>query len=59
MSEFIRWTVRGIPKDTIAIIEEIHSLSGERYGELVNEAIRFWYDSLPGADDEYSNESIN
>jgi hypothetical protein len=52
MSNAIRWTVRGIKQSTIDMIAEVRETSGGSYGELINEAVETWYDSLPEATDD-------
>jgi hypothetical protein len=47
----MKWTIRNIEPDAVAMIAETADTSGRSYGDLVSEAIAFWYDSLP-----YENE---
>ncbi len=52
MTDAIRWTVRGIKQNTIDMIAEVQGTSGGSYGELINEAVLTWYDSLPEIHEE-------
>jgi hypothetical protein len=42
-----KWTVRGVDPESIRKIREVKSVSGGALGELVSEAIDFWFDCLP------------
>ena len=58
MADTIRWTVRNIEQNTIDMIAEVHETSGITYGELLNEAVLSWYESLPEVNEEtYLEES--
>lgn len=48
----MKWTIRNIEPDAVAMIAETADTSGRSYGNLVSEAIAFWYDSLPYEGDE-------
>ena len=48
----MKWTIRNIEPDAVAMIAETADTSGRSYGDLVSEAIAFWYDSLPYESDE-------
>ena len=47
----MKWTIRNIEPDAVAMIAETADTSGRSFGDLVSEAIAFWYDSLPYEDD--------
>jgi hypothetical protein len=50
MTETIRWTVRGVDATTVHRIKEVQETSGGSCGDLLNEAVEFWYQSLPDDD---------
>ena len=43
----IRWTVRGICPETLDMLANIQETSGGNYGDFINEAVSFWYSSIP------------
>lgn len=43
----MKWTIRNIEPEAVAMIAETADTSGRLHGDLVSEAIAFWYDSLP------------
>jgi hypothetical protein len=51
----IKWTVRGVDREAISKLHEVKDISGESLGELLTEAVEFWYDSLPS--EEMSDEA--
>jgi hypothetical protein len=48
-----RWSVRGVPKETIEKLREVQQQSEDRFllGELLAEAVDDWFDRLPDADE--------
>ena len=54
MAEFIRWTVRNVSPDTVEMIAQVAEISDFCFGELLNQAVEFWYDALPEEDDDVS-----
>jgi hypothetical protein len=51
----IKWTVRGVGREAISKLHEVKDISGESLGELLTEAVEFWYESLPS--EEMSDEA--
>lgn len=51
----MKWTIRNIEPDAVAMIAETADASGRSFGDLVSEAIAFWYDSLPYEDNDDSD----
>jgi hypothetical protein len=51
----IKWTVRGVDREAISKLHEVKDISGESLGELLTEAVEFWYESLPS--EEMSDEA--
>lgn len=52
MEDFKRWTIRNIDPETVAMINEIRAHSDVTSGELVNEAVVYWFESLDEEDEE-------
>ena len=52
----IRWTVRGIRQETLDMLAIVRQNSEGSFGEYVNEAINFWYSSLPEVDPGESDD---
>lgn len=53
-----RWTIRGVDDITIKMLREVSKNSGSGFGELVNEAVAFWYDRLPLVDDDHADIGV-
>ena len=49
-----KWTVRGVDREAISKLHEVKDISGESLGELLTEAVEFWYECLPS--EEMSDE---
>ncbi len=47
-----RWTVRNVEPGNLRLLEEIKGTTGRCYGDLINEAIEYWYESLPEDEQE-------
>lgn len=43
----MRWTVRSVDPNAIALIQSVAKDSGQTMGALLTEAIRVWYDHRP------------
>jgi hypothetical protein len=44
--------VRGVNAEALQMLRDVQAISGGTLGELLNEAIACWYDSLPDTDDD-------
>lgn len=53
----LRWSVRGIELSSIDRLAEVKDTCGVPYGELVNEAIDFWFTHLPVESDQIENRT--
>ena len=49
-----KWTVRHVDLEAIDMLLEVQETSGERLGDLVSEAISYWYDFACVEEDEDS-----
>ena len=47
----LRWSVRGIGAESVERLAEVKQTCGWPYGDLVNEAIAFWFERLPAESD--------
>lgn len=48
MSTISKWTVRELPTDTLIKLREVREVSpGTTMADLIEQAVEFWYDSLP------------
>jgi hypothetical protein len=54
----VKWSVRGVDLESIRKLREVKSIGGGGLGELVSEAIDFWFDCLE-TDDEEASEADN
>ena len=52
----VKWSVRGVDPESVRKLMEVKQISGGVLGELVSEAIDFWFDCL-GTDDKESLEA--
>ena len=46
-----KWSVRGVDPESVKKLMEVKKVSGGALGQLLNEAIDFWYDSLETVDE--------
>ena len=42
-----RWTIRNVDETTREKVNEVRETSGLNIGELIDEAVEFWYLNLP------------
>jgi hypothetical protein len=47
-----KWSVRGVDPQSVEKLLEVKKICGESLGQLLNESIEFWYDSLEPVDVE-------
>ena len=45
--ENTKWTVRNVPLETKKKLLEVKQVSGGTFGELLAEAIDYWFEALP------------
>ena len=55
----MRWTIRGVDIDTVEMIREVAFTSDMTLGACLDEAVRFWYESLPDSPDDAETEASN
>ena len=45
--EECRWTVRGVDRDAIKLLKQVAQDSEIPIGEILSDAIYYWYEDLP------------